>query len=187
MNITVFCSASHQLPEKFYQEASEIGALLAEQGHRIIYGGASIGMMGALANGALAKKGKVIGVIPKNILKREIAHDQLEKLIVTEDMHERKANMYQLADCFITLPGGFGTLEETTEIITWNQLEITKKPLFIYNFNGFYDFFKGYIKEAREIGMIAVHDHYIPPIFDTLTELQRAINEFEPPKDRDRS
>jgi uncharacterized protein (TIGR00730 family) len=127
--VLVFCGSSPgRLPE-YTELATEFGQLVAERGLEVVYGGASVGMMGALADAALAAGGKVIGVIPRRLLDREIAHAGVTKLHITETMHERKALMVELADVALALPGGSGTLDELFELFTWNQLGLARMPL----------------------------------------------------------
>lgn len=137
--ITVFCGSSLGNEEKFYRDAFDLGKLLAQQKIGLVYGGAKIGLMGAVADGALSSGGEVIGVLPHFLGSKEIAHDDLDELIMVESMHERKTKMHELCDGFIALPGGFGTMEELFEILTWAQLGLHKKPIGILNVNGFYD------------------------------------------------
>ena len=127
--VLVFCGSSPgRLPE-YTEQAREFGRLLAERGLEAVYGGASVGMMGALADGALEAGGAVIGVIPNRLLESEIAHAGLTKLHVTESMHQRKALMSELSDAVVALPGGTGTLDELFEMFTWSQLGLHRKPI----------------------------------------------------------
>ncbi|MDQ6774738.1 MAG: TIGR00730 family Rossman fold protein [Actinomycetota bacterium] len=127
--ILVFCGSSPGRLEEYSEAAAELGRLLAVRGLETVYGGASVGLMGALADGALAAGGAVIGVIPNRLLEAEIAHTGLTKLHVVETMHERKALMAELSDAVIALPGGSGTLDELFELFTWSQLGLHRKPL----------------------------------------------------------
>lgn len=137
--ICVYCGASPGIDPGFMALANRVGGLLAEHGIKVVYGGGRVGLMGALADGALAAGGSVTGVMPKGLFEREVAHRNLSELRVVASMHERKALMADLADGFITLPGGFGTLDELCEMITWTQLGIHNKPIGIVNHAGFYD------------------------------------------------
>lgn len=119
--------------------AHELGALIAGAGHGVVYGGARNGLMGAVADGALSAGGEAIGVLPRQLFDLEQAHNGLTELRVVDSMHERKKVMHELSDAFICMPGGIGTMEETFEVWTWTQLGIHRKPLAIYNVNGFYD------------------------------------------------
>jgi len=134
----------------YKNKAKELGKLLAKKNIALIYGGADIGIMRILADTVLENGGKVIGVMPKILEDKEITHKHLTELHIVEDMAQRKKMMADLADAFITLPGGFGTLDELSEILTWYQLEITEKPLAIFNINGFFDEFLKFLDTAVE-------------------------------------
>ncbi|ADR21856.1 cytokinin riboside 5'-monophosphate phosphoribohydrolase [Marivirga tractuosa] len=136
--ITVFCGSSAGTNGKYREEAFLLGKILAQKNISVVYGGAKIGLMGAVADGALSEKGEVIGVIPDFLQTKEVAHTELSEMIVVESMHERKLKMHDLADGFIALPGGFGTMEELFEILTWGQLGLHKKPVGLLNMENFY-------------------------------------------------
>ncbi len=149
--VLVFCGSSPgRLPE-YTEQAHGFGRLLAERGLEVVYGGASVGMMGALADGALEAGGAVIGVIPNRLLESEIAHAGLTKLHITESMHQRKALMSELSDAVVALPGGTGTLDELFEMFTWSQLGLHRKP----------------------IGLLDMADYWQP----LMTFLEHAVNE----------
>ena len=137
--ITVFCGSSFGTDDIFKAQANLLGRTLAKHNIELVYGGASVGLMGAIANGVLAEGGKVIGVLPYFLQAKEIAHEGLSELILVDSMHERKTKMNDLSDGVIALPGGFGTLEEFFEMLTWAQLGLHKKPVAILNVNGYYD------------------------------------------------
>lgn len=137
--ITVFCGSSMGTEEIFERKARELGEKLANEKIELVYGGANVGLMGAVANGALAAGGTVIGVLPGFLKSKELAHGKLTQLILVSTMHERKTKMNDLCDGVISLPGGFGTLEEFFEMLTWGQLGLHQKPIGILNINGFYD------------------------------------------------
>jgi uncharacterized protein (TIGR00730 family) len=128
-SICVFCGANPGATSSFASGAARLGTALAEGGHRLVYGGGRVGLMGVLADAALSGGGEVIGVIPQAMVDREVAHLGLTELIVTESMHTRKAAMSDRADGFIALPGGYGTLDEVIEILTWNQIGTIAKPV----------------------------------------------------------
>jgi uncharacterized protein (TIGR00730 family) len=138
MNICVYCSASTTLPQDYIDMARELGTAIAAGGHTLVYGGASIGLMGEVARAAKAGGGFVIGIIPKALVDRELAFDACDELIVVETMRERKGLMDARADAFIALPGGIGTLEEVFEIMTQRQLGLTTRPLVLVSQNDFY-------------------------------------------------
>lgn len=138
-NVCVFCGSSNGNRPVYAESARRLGTLLAARGLGVVYGGAHCGLMGALADAALSAGGRVIGVIPEALQAKEIAHTGLTELRVVATMHERKALMAELADAFIALPGGFGTLDEFCEILTWAQLGIHRKPCGLLNLEGYYD------------------------------------------------
>ena len=141
-SIVVFCGSSEGYNECYREAAYNLGALLAARGIRIIYGGAKVGLMGALADGALENNGEIVGVIPEFLKTTEVAHEQLTRLIIVDTMHERKLKMHELSDGIITLPGGWGTMEELFEMLTWSQLGLHSKPVGLLNINGYYDALK---------------------------------------------
>lgn len=137
-SITVFCGSSEGKVSNYKTVATELGKLLAKEKIQLVYGGAKIGLMGAVADGALQNGGKVIGVLPRFLSSKEIAHDGLSELILVDSMHERKSKMNELCDAVIALPGGFGTLEEFFEMLTWSQLGLHNKPMGLLNCAEFY-------------------------------------------------
>ena len=138
-SVCVFCASSLGKNESYAQTAQAVGRLLAESGLRLIYGGGNIGLMGQTANAVLQHGGQVTGVIPDFLIRKEVGHLDVTELIVVDTMHTRKARMAELADGFLTLPGGFGTMDELCEILTWAQLGLHQKPIGILNVNGYYD------------------------------------------------
>ncbi len=136
--VAVFCGSSSGHHEVFANTAYALGKTLAEQNIGVVYGGSNVGLMGAVADGTLAHQGEVIGVIPDFIQQKEIAHEHITRLIVVETMHERKMIMSNLCDAVIALPGGFGTLDELFEMLTWGQLGLHSKPIILLNVDGFY-------------------------------------------------
>lgn len=152
--ICVFCGSAAGTDPDILTQARILGRILAERGIGLVYGGASIGVMGAVADACMEAGGDVTGVIPKTLLKREVAHRGITKLIVVDSMHTRKAQMAALSDAFIALPGGFGTFEEVFEMITWNQLGILGKPILLVDVNGFYAGLDAFIRQASQAGFI---------------------------------
>ena len=138
-SLAVFCASSDGVDKVIYEEAYEVGVFLADNRIELIYGGSKLGLMGQVARGVLDNNGSVTGVIPDFLKTKEVVHTGLTNLITTRDMHQRKLKMHDLSDGFIALPGGFGTLEELFEILTWGQLGLHKKPIGILNSNGYYD------------------------------------------------
>eukprot|EP00029_Vermamoeba_vermiformis_P004249 TRINITY_DN14792_c0_g1_i1.p1 TRINITY_DN14792_c0_g1~~TRINITY_DN14792_c0_g1_i1.p1 ORF type:complete len:189 (+),score=2.94 TRINITY_DN14792_c0_g1_i1:165-731(+) len=152
--ITVFCASSFGTEKIYEEQAILVGKTLAQQNIELVYGGANVGLMGAVADGALNAGGKVIGVLPNFLRSKEIAHLGLTELILVESMHERKTKMNDLCDGVIALPGGFGTLEELFEMLTWAQLGLHKKPIAILNVNGFYDSLIVLLQTMTEKGLL---------------------------------
>jgi len=138
-SISVFCGSSDGSDPGFQSIATDLGKTMATHNIRLIYGGAQVGLMGWVADGVMKSGGSAIGVIPKFLSAKEIAHHNLTELIVVETMHERKAKMNELCDGVIALPGGYGTLEELFEMLTWGQLGLHDKPIGLLNVNGYYD------------------------------------------------
>jgi uncharacterized protein (TIGR00730 family) len=137
--VCVFCGSSLGVQPVFAQAADDLGQLLAQRGIELVYGGGNVGLMGRIADACLAHGGRAMGVIPRNLVEKEIAHGALTKLHVVDSMHERKALMADLADAFIALPGGFGTWEEFCEVLTWSQLGLHRKACALLNIGGYYD------------------------------------------------
>lgn len=175
LNIGIFTSASSRLRDSYFELAKQLGSTLAKAGHRIIYGGANVGLMGAVADAAIELNGQVIGVFPENLGKREIAHSGLHELIYTKGLHERKQIMYEKSDFFISLPGGFGTLDETFEVLTWNQLGHFKKPLYFFNYQNFYDHLITFIKKLESENFIKVYDKVGINTIANFTELNNVL------------
>ncbi|MEP7079296.1 MAG: TIGR00730 family Rossman fold protein [Ginsengibacter sp.] len=183
--ITVFCGSSGGYKEIYQQQAFLLGQKLADKQIAVVYGGARIGLMGAVADGALQNGGKVYGVIPEFLRSKEIAHEGLTELILVNSMHERKVKMNELSDGVIALPGGFGTMEELFEMLTWAQLGLHKKPIALLNTKGFYDFLlkstetmvdEGFLKKSNQ-QMLLVDDK-----IDTLLEKMKNYHAPDLPK-----
>ena len=152
-SICVFCGSSTGERPEYVQAASDFGRLLAEQGITVVYGGGNVGLMGVLADSALAAGGRVIGVIPQHLVDKELAHSDVDLRIVGS-MHERKALMAELADAFVALPGGIGTFEEFFEILTWSQLGLHSKPCGLLNVAGYYDPLVAMLEHAAAEGFL---------------------------------
>jgi uncharacterized protein (TIGR00730 family) len=151
-SICVYCGSSPGNHPAYLEKAKELGQELASKGLTLVYGGSKIGLMGQVAESVLARGGRAVGVLPEALTSKEVAHPGLTELHVVKDMHERKGKMASLSDAFIALPGGFGTLEEVMEMITWNQLGFQAKPIGFLNVEGYYDklfdFFRSMGKEG---------------------------------------
>lgn len=146
--ICVYCGSSHGARRQYTAAARALGRILLERGIGLVYGGASVGLMGVIADTMLAGGGEVIGIIPSVLRKREVVHENLSELHLVDSMHQRKALMEQLADGFIALPGGFGTLDETFEILTWAQLGMHRKPIGLLNVDGYFDQLVGFLQHT---------------------------------------
>jgi hypothetical protein len=138
-SVCVYCGSSNLISQNFKDSAFAIGTELAKRGSRVIYGGGHVGLMGIIADSALNAGGEVIGIIPDHIRSQEIQHDRLTELHVVPDMHTRKRMMVERAQAFIVLPGGFGTLDELFEILTWKKLKLHNKPIIIFNQDGYWN------------------------------------------------
>jgi uncharacterized protein (TIGR00730 family) len=152
--ICVFCGSRPGNRPEYVEAGRRLGLLLAERRIGLVYGGASVGVMGAVADAVLKGGGEVIGVIPRALVQRELAHDHLTELRVVESMHERKALMAELSDAVIALPGGFGTFEELFETVTWSQLGIHRKAFGVLNVAGFYDGLLALVQHAVDEGFV---------------------------------
>jgi uncharacterized protein (TIGR00730 family) len=152
--ICLFCGSSVGANPKYFAEAQSLGQQMAGGGWGLVYGGTSIGLMGATADAALSGGAEVIGVLPQALQDREIAHRGLTKLHLVKSMHERKALMASLSDAFIALPGGYGTLDEFFEVVTWAQLDIHSQPCVLINTDGYYDFLLRFLDHAVREGFV---------------------------------
>ncbi len=153
-SVAVFCASKIGNNPIYIQHAAEIGKLVAALNLKLIYGGGNVGLMGALANSALQNNGKIIGVIPKVLIDWEHQHEGLTELVVVPDMHTRKKMMYDLSDAAIILPGGFGTLDELFEMLTWNQLKIHNKKIYLLNSSGFYKHLIAHLQLLEKEGLL---------------------------------
>ena len=153
-SLAVFCGSKKGNNPLYLQQATVLGKIMGENNITLIYGGGSVGIMGAVADAVMSNGGKVIGIIPRKLLDWEHQHESITELMVVEDMHTRKKRMYDLCDVAIILPGGFGTLDELFEMVTWNQLSIHDKKIFILNSDGFYNFLLQHLKQMETQGFL---------------------------------
>lgn len=158
-NIAVFCAASDGTRAVYRETAQELGRALADRGIGLIYGGAKIGLMGAVADATLEAGGRVVGVIPLVLVDKEIAHDGLSELHVVDTMHTRKQLMGEKADAFLAMPGGFGTFEELFEVLAWQTLKLHAKPVVLLNVGGFYDSMLAFLDVCENEGMLRGNRH----------------------------
>lgn len=179
--ITVFCGSSFGTEEIYKEQAELLGKTLAKQNIALVYGGANVGLMGAVADGALSENGTVIGVLPNFLRSKEIAHLGLTELILVESMHERKTKMNDLCDGVIALPGGFGTLEELFEMLTWAQLGLHKKPIAILNINGFYDSLLELLQTMSKKDLLKEANQKMLLVSDDIEDLLNQMENYIPP------
>ena len=180
-SITVFCGSSFGTEEIYKEQALLLGQTLAKQNIKLIYGGANVGLMGAVADGVLNAGGEAIGVLPNFLRSKEIAHLGLTELIFVESMHERKTKMNDLCEGVIALPGGFGTLEELFEMLTWAQLGLHKKPIAILNINGFYDSLIELTETMVEKGLLKDVNQKMLLVSDNIDDLLDQMQNYIPP------
>jgi uncharacterized protein (TIGR00730 family) len=184
MRYCIFSGSSWGVRDQYSRAAQALGRLLVEAGIGLVYGGASVGLMGAVADAVLSEGGEVVGVIPQSLVDREVAHKGLKDLRITSSLHERKALMADLSDGFIALPGGIGTLEEMFEIWTWAQLGHHNKPCGLLNVEGFYDGLSGFLDTVCKEGFLKeVHRKMLLSESDPV-KLLAAMRTYVPPPAR---
>ena len=152
--LCVYCGSSNAVNSGYLEAARQLGAMAAERGISIVFGGGRVGMMGALADGALAGGGEVIGIIPEHLQEQEVGHDGVTRLEIVDSMHTRKKRMFDLSDAFCALPGGLGTLDETFEIVTWKQLSLHDAPVVLVNLEGYWDPLLAMVDQQAEAGFV---------------------------------
>jgi uncharacterized protein (TIGR00730 family) len=179
--VCVFCGSSAGARESHRAAAVALGSTLGRRGLEVVYGGAKVGLMGAVADAALAAGGRVIGVIPRSMVDREIAHTGLSDLRIVSTMHERKALMEQLSDAFVTLPGALGTLDETCEMLTWGQLGLHGKPCGVLNVDGYYDAFLTLLDRAVADGFLRPQHRSMVLVDSTADALIDRMASYTPP------
>jgi uncharacterized protein (TIGR00730 family) len=167
-SVAVFCGASNNIAKEYLEEGKKFGKMLAERNFHMVFGAGDCGMMGATANAAIENGGTVTGVFPRVLDGLEKEHPGLTETIVVDDMHTRKMTMFNKSDAFAILPGGFGTMDETFEVITWKQLHTHNKPIVFYNFNGYWDKWEAMTDEFIELGFASKHTRTLYEIVDTL-------------------
>lgn len=180
MKICVFCGSSMGNSEVFKNEATKVANYFVQNGISLVYGGANVGIMKILADTMLDNNKEVIGVMPKNLVEKEVAYFGITDLIVVDTMAERKTKMIELSDAFIALPGGFGTLDELSEILTFNQLRITDKPLGILNVNGYFDYLLKFFDHAVEVGYVRQEHRNNLIVADDIETLLFKMKEYNP-------
>ncbi len=181
-SICVFCGSNPGNDPAYLEAARSLGKSIVAQGYKLVYGGAEVGLMGAVADAALAAGGHAIGVMPKALIDKEIAHKGLTELLSVSSMHERKALMADLSDGFIALPGGVGTLEEIFEIWTWAQLGHHDKPLAFMNVAGFYNPLCTFLDHQSDEGFVRKGHRDMAIFSDSAEDIMRAFENYEAPK-----
>lgn len=179
-SVVVFCGSSEGNDPEIIKQGYNLGSLLARQNITLVYGAGKVGIMGKVVEGALMQKGKVIGVIPEFLKVKEVVHLGLTKLHTTENMHKRKLLMHDLSDGIIALPGGFGTLEELFEMITWAQLGLHQKPVGILNVNGFYNSLLLFLKEMVNKNFLKQENFEMLLVESEIKPLLRRMRAYKP-------
>ena len=180
--VCVYCGSAAGSGPEFADSARALGELLARSGLTLVYGGAEVGLMGLLADAALAAGGQVVGVIPRHLFGREIAHRNLTELVEVGSMHERKQRMFELADAFVALPGGLGTLEELTEIATWAQLGMHRKPIVTLDVGGYWAGFHSFLREAVRRGFMKQENLELIANVGAVADVLPALRSYVPPR-----
>ncbi|TWU11545.1 LOG family protein YvdD [Symmachiella macrocystis] len=184
MRICVFCGSQTGSRPEYHQQAAELGRLFVEQGHSLVYGGGQVGLMGIIADAVLAAGGEVVGVIPEQLATKELLHTGVTVMHRVDSMHARKAKMEQLSNAFVALPGGYGTLEELLEIITWAQLGIHRKNIGILNTSGYFDGLIGLVEHAIAESFMRPDHRKLLVVANSPTELLERLQEHELPTTR---
>ncbi|KAJ2959299.1 hypothetical protein NQZ79_g5232 [Umbelopsis isabellina] len=182
--ICVFCGASDPLDPIYFEQANALGRLMAAKGYNLIYGGGRVGVMGEVAKAVIDGGGVAKGIVPVPLYRSGSTQLERTETVIVPDMHSRKKMMSEESDAFIALPGGFGTMEEILEVITWSQLNIHSKPIILLNTKGYYDLFKQWIDRCAEERFISGNNKDIFVMCDTVDEVESAIKNYEPPKSR---
>ena len=181
--VAVFCGSSSGVNSNYRSEAEQVGRVLASRGIDLVYGGAKVGLMGAVADGVLAGGGHVTGVIPGFLRIREVVHEHLSELIVVDTMHQRKARQYELCDGVMVLPGGFGTMDELFEILTWGQLGLHRKPVGILNMNRYYHGLMEVIDNMVREGFLKQINRDMVMISERIEDLLAIMEKYRAPED----
>lgn len=180
MNITVFCASAEKIDEVFFEETRKLGKAIGERGWNLVYGGTNMGLMREVAGSVAVNGGSVTGIIPECILERGVAAKDIDRLIVAKDMKERKQLLRDHADAFVALPGGWGTLEEITEVITLKQLGRHSKPVIFLNIKGFYDDFLKFIDRISHEGFISSAYKDVYYVADTIEDMMGYLDSYVP-------
>ena len=179
MKIAVYCSAKDRIPEEYLALGDVLGRWIAEAGHTLVYGGATGGLMTRVSNAAKAVGGVVEGVIPQRIIQAKRMADNCDTLYVVNNMCERKQKMKELADCFVCLPGSYGTLDEMMDVVASGTVDEHRKPCFVLNYQGFYSGLRFQIEYMRQIAFLPKEEQYAPIFVDTMEELINKLSELK--------
>jgi uncharacterized protein (TIGR00730 family) len=180
--ICVFCGSSDSIDDAYLDAAWTLGEAVAARGLDLVFGGGGTGMMGSLADAALAGDARVIGILPRLFDTPALAHPNLTEMRIVDDMHNRKAIMMEAADAFLALPGGFGTFEELFEVLTWAQIGLHRKPVGVLNVNGYFEPLIGLIEHARDEGFIYEEHPDLLIIDDDVDRLLSRLTQYQPPE-----
>ena len=179
MNICVFCASAENIDSEYFAAAATLGKEIATRGWNLVYGGTTCGLMREVAEATLEEGGKVTGIIPQCIVDRGVAARQISDLIIAGDMKERKCMLRKQADAFVALPGGWGTLEEITEVITLKQLGLHSKPIVFINTNDYYEYFFLFINNIRKEGFVSKAYDHVYEVFTTVEEAMEYIENYK--------
>ena len=179
MRITVFCGANNGKSELYKENAIELGKWIANKNHTLVYGGGKIGLMGVIADTVLENSGAVIGIMPQFLVDREISHKGITEFVIVDDMSERKTQLVDLGDAFIALPGGPGTLEEISQVISWVRVGKKDAPCILMNVNGYYDFLEQYFDKMVEDGFLTKEDRKRTLFTDSIDEMEEFIVNYK--------
>ena len=182
-SIVVFCGSSYGYNEVYVDVAYQLGTVMAEKQIEVVYGGSKLGLMGALAEGALQNGGRVVGIIPHFLRTKEIAHENLTEMLLVDTMHERKLKMHEMSEGIIAMPGGWGTMEELFEMMTWAQLGLHQKPIGILNINGFYEPFMALLNNMVTEGFVKEDFMKMIIVSQDIFELLELMWNYEPTMD----
>ncbi|MBS4461676.1 TIGR00730 family Rossman fold protein [Aerococcaceae bacterium zg-B36] len=184
MKITIYCGASTGRNPIYSERTTELALWMSEKHHDLVYGGGNVGLMGIMADTVIENGGRAIGVMPTFLVEREIAHQNLSELIVVEDMPQRKAKMMMLGEAFIALPGGPGTLEEISEVISWGRIGQNDKPCVLFNINGYFDQLKAMFDHMVFEGFLSQSDRDNVLFSDDILEIEQFILNYSAPNVR---
>ena len=179
MKITVFCGANNGKSESYIKNATELGEWIADNNHTLVYGGGKIGLMGVIADTVLENRGEVIGIMPQFLVDRKISHTGITEFIIVDDMSDRKTKLVDFGDVFIALPGGPGTLEEISQVISWVRVGKKDAPCILMNINGYYDFLEQYFDKMVEEGFLTKEDRKNTLFTDNIEEMERFIFNYK--------